>query len=73
MLEKAALKIAPATLPPATDVSTTEVDTVEGSIQRYRMWYRMPSRIGRGSLGQIHGASAPKAKPTSGKTTNVKA
>jgi hypothetical protein len=69
MLEKAALKIAPATLPPATDVSTTEVDTVEGSTQRYRI----PSRIGTGSPGQIQGASAPKAKPTSGKTTNVKA
>jgi hypothetical protein len=41
MLENAALRIAAAVFPPATEVKTTEVDTVEGNTQRYRNPSRM--------------------------------
>src|SRR5580704_10010601 len=49
MFESAALKIAPEVLPLATDVRTTDVETVDGNTHRYRK----PSRRALGSEGQI--------------------
>src|SRR5258708_39232525 len=68
ILESAALKIAPEVLPLATDVSTTDVETVDGNTHRYRK----PSRRALGSEGQIMGVISWKAKPTIGNRRKVK-
>src|SRR5260370_20912929 len=68
MFESAALKIAPDVLPLATEVRTTDVETVDGNTHRYRK----PSRRALGSDGQIMRVISWKAKPTTGNRRKVK-
>jgi hypothetical protein len=68
MFESAALKIAPEVLPLATDVRTTEVETVEGNTHRYRN----PSRSALGSEGQTMRVISWNTNPTTGNRRKVK-
>src|SRR5260370_36690519 len=60
ILDKAALNSAAAVLPRATSVSTTEVEIVDGSTQRWRK----PSRLASGSQRQRHGPTTGERTPT---------